>query len=105
MTNRNQTQVSQFLKRVVELASMEITPYGSLNPWKEKKVLRSERKEPAVFTIEGNIEPGLNTPYSINGCDIAIGTDTMVVGDISVGAIARVKLGKGGRAKTVVITG
>ncbi|MCC6953345.1 MAG: hypothetical protein IT290_04440 [Deltaproteobacteria bacterium] len=100
----NDKQVAGFLKRIVDIANIELTPYGTLNPWKEKKVSATKKPQNYMCTLEGNLEPGMNTPYSINGCDISIGTDTMVVGDLTVGAIARVKLGKGNRAKTVVVT-
>lgn len=107
-TRYSQSPVEQFLKRIVELANYEVTPYGTINPWKAKELNSRPKKQNdtslQVMTLEGEIGPGHSTPYSINGYDIKISSDTMVVGDLSLGAVARVKVGKGGAAKTVVVT-
>lgn len=108
MPPKNNPNVNAFLKRIVELASMEVTSYGTLNPWKVKPKEHSSGKslkpDTGIYTLEGEIGPGIATPYSINGTDVVINHDTMVVGDLSLGALARVKVGKGGKARTIVIT-
>jgi hypothetical protein len=114
---KNDSPVSQFLRRVVQLANTEITSYGTLNVWKaapEKKKkklppLKSRTTRPGVptnslITLEGKIGVGQTSPYAIDGHDIFVNSNTMVVGDLLIGATARVKLAPGGKAKSVVVT-
>ena len=101
---QNPAAVHSFLERLVKLASYEVTPYGSINPWREKKPSDTVEVTNNSVTFEGQIRTGMSTPYSINGVDIMIDANTMIVGDLALGASVRVKIGRGGSAKTVVVT-
>jgi hypothetical protein len=103
--SRAATPVHSFLERLVKLANYEVTPYGSINPWKDKPNSDTlKTTSGGMVTIEGQIRPGIDTPYAINGMDILIDANTMIVGDLALGVSVRVKVGRGGSAKTVVVT-
>ena len=102
--SNNNTPVHSFLERLVKLANYEVTPYGSINPWKDRPLRENEQRAPGMVTLEGQIRPGVATPYAINGMDIMIDANTMIVGDLALGVSVRVKVGRGGSAKTVVVT-
>ena len=112
--SRNGQGVPEFLQKILDVANYKVTEYGTINPFRmaaahhEKKdrerVQQLRNRSAGTQTLEGSISAGHSTPYAIDGHDIHIGSDTMVVGDISIGAFVRVKLANGGRAKTIVVT-
>ena len=70
-----------------------------------QKNTTSSKQNSQRFALEGAIQAGTNSPFSINGKDFSITDDTWVVGDLEIGAYASVRgpLKGGKRVATKVV--
>jgi|GEM_PF-2271026 len=95
-------------KQVREILRTPIPGVGKAPKRKIRRSSATSKKEPIPSQLIGALAQGKETPFSVNGRDFKISSETWIIGELRVGAAVKIKLAPasdGGYVATMVRVG
>jgi hypothetical protein len=104
MSEKNPLQT--MLSILKNLNNIHVTSVGFINTEEINKKRKEQDRKNSVFQLEGLVERGVTTAFSIANKDFAVSPDCWLVGKLEVGTHAKVKgshRSSGDRIATAVV--
>lgn len=117
MPDLQKSQLQTILKDLAQILSTpvpglelldNINPFNGVQMKRKRKRAKNKEGQAGIraFTLNGRLREGKGTPFAVDGEDFVIGPNTWILGEVEIGALAKVKgyiRGLGEREATSIV--